>query len=93
MKLIFHHSFIEHDTGMHPESKKRLDAFGELESADIDFNESVIKLIHTEDYIEKVKLFSHTGRSLSGETHTSEGSYTAAVYAANATILASGIGT
>lgn len=89
LKLIYHHSFKQHDTGLHPENKKRLDVFSDLDSVKLPFNTEVIGLIHQGAYINKVKEFSALGESLGGETHTSEGSFEAAVYAVNATILAS----
>lgn len=89
MDLISHHIFKEHDTGMHPENRKRLDALGTLPDADIPFDESVMKIIHGESYINKVKEYSKTGIALDRDTHTSSKSYEAAVYAVNATIMAS----
>lgn len=74
---------------MHPENKKRLDAFGVLSNSKIDFDESIVGLIHNGAYMEKVKLYSAKGRELGGETHTSVKTYEASVYAANATVLAS----
>ncbi|MCE2613941.1 histone deacetylase [Flavobacteriaceae bacterium D16] len=89
MELISHPIFKEHDTGMHPENKKRLDALGELPVSDISFDESVLKIIHDEGYINMVKDYSKLSKSLDGDTHSSPKSYEAAVYAANATIKAS----
>ena len=89
MELISHHIFKEHDTGMHPENRKRLDVFGSLPDSDIPFDESVLKIIHGESYIKKVKEYSKLSRPLDGDTQSSPKSYEAAVYAANATIKAS----
>lgn len=89
MDLISHSIFKEHDTGMHPENRKRLDVIGDLPDADIPFDEEVIKLIHGDAYIQKVKDFCSRSQALDGDTHTSEKTYEAAVYAVNATIMAS----
>ncbi|NNK90170.1 MAG: histone deacetylase, partial [Saprospiraceae bacterium] len=74
---------------MHPENKKRLESLGDLPVSEIPFDESVLKLIHGDRYIQQVKESCVLGKALDGDTHTSPGSYEAAVYAANATILAS----
>lgn len=89
MDLIYHPIFKEHDTGMHPENKKRLESLGDLKTTEIPFDESVPGIIHDQRYIEQVKESSLAGRALDGDTNTSSKSYEAAVYAANATILAS----
>jgi len=89
MKFIYHPIFKEHDTGMHPENKKRLEALGEITIADIPFDESLISLIHGTDYIEQVKKYCETGMPLDGDTRTSIKTYEAAVFAANATLMAS----
>ncbi len=89
MDLIYHPIFKEHDTGMHPENRKRLESLGELEASEIPFDESVLGIIHDHRYIEQVKESSSAGIALDGDTHTSLKSYEAAVYAVNATILAS----
>ena len=89
MDIISHHIFKEHDTGMHPENRKRLDVMGDLSDSEISFDEAAPKIIHGEAYIRKVKEYSRTGIPLDRDTHTSPLSYDAAIYAANATIMAS----
>jgi acetoin utilization deacetylase AcuC-like enzyme len=88
MELIFHPIFLEHDTGMHPENRKRLDAFANLAATAIPFDEFNLKLLHSEKYIQKVRNYCLEEKSLDGDTHTSERTYEAAVYAVNATLLA-----
>ena len=88
MKIITHHIFKEHDTGMHPENRKRLDVMGERSDDDIPFNETALKVIHGDSYIKKVKEHAAIGMPLDRDTQTSPRSYEAAVYAANATIMA-----
>jgi acetoin utilization deacetylase AcuC-like enzyme len=89
MKFIYHQIFKEHDTGMHPENRKRLEALGDLKPIELPFDESVLRIVHEDSYIQKVKDYCASGRSLDGDTRTSKKSYEAAVYAVNATILAS----
>lgn len=89
MKLIYHPIFKEHETGMHPENKKRLEALGALEKTNIPFDESVLDFIHGGSYIQKVKDHCLHSIPLDGDTRTSPKTYEAAVYAANATIMAS----
>jgi len=73
---------------MHPENKKRLDCFGDLPVTKLQYDENPLKLVHSPEYIRQVRELSIQGRSLSAETLASEGSFEAAVYAVNATILA-----
>lgn len=88
MDLIYHPIFKEHDTGMHPENRKRLDVLGNLKTSEIQFDESVLTTIHDNSYIDQVKKACINGDSLDGDTRTSIRSYEAAVMAANATLLA-----
>ncbi len=89
MEFIYHPIFKEHDTGMHPENKKRLEALGDLKTTSLPFDESVLRIVHEDTYIQMVKEYCASGRPLDGDTHTSKKSYESAVYAVNATILAS----
>lgn len=88
MELIYHPVFTLHETGMHPENRKRLDCFGKLETTELQFDEEPLNLVHTPGYIANVKSCSADSRSLSAETLTSVDTYKAAVYAVNATLLA-----
>jgi acetoin utilization deacetylase AcuC-like enzyme len=89
MNLIFHPTFLVNRIGMHPENSKRLDAWAEVTPTDLHFDESVLKTVHTESYIEKVKRHCAQGRPLDEDSQTNPELFEAAVYAANATILAS----
>ena len=66
-----------------------MDAFIDLKATYIVFDESVLHLVHEDAYIKKVKEYSALERDLAPNTHTSKSSYQAAIYAVNATILAS----
>ncbi len=89
MKIIYNKIFLEHDTGMHPENKKRLESFGKIPEMDIINGEKYLKLVHTEKYIEHVKKYCSLAKPLDRDTVTSKQSYKAAIYAVGATIMAS----
>ena len=54
MKLIYNPIFLEHDTGMHPENKKRLSSLGELPVTKLENGEKYLELVHTPEYIKKI---------------------------------------
>ena len=88
MRFIFHHAFLQHDTGMHPENARRLAAFKDLPDSGIPFEVEPILAIHQAEYLEKIQRHAEAGMPLDGDTQLSRDSYTAAVLAANATIMA-----
>ena len=56
MEIIYNKVFLEHDTGMHPENKKRLLCMGDLKETKITTNgEQFLELFHTKEYIKHVK--------------------------------------
>ncbi|MFH1642023.1 MAG: histone deacetylase [Nanoarchaeota archaeon] len=89
MKIIYNKIFLEHDTGMHPENKKRLISLGKLPEMKIDNPNKNLQLVHTKEYIDKVKKACRKGEYLDPDTATSNRSYEAAVCAVGATIMAS----
>lgn len=90
MNLIFHPIFLEHDTGEHPESRRRLEAFGKLPATDVPSGEQYLNLVHTNSYIASVKNACRSpGTRLDPDTIVSEKSYEAAVMAVGAAILTS----
>ena len=90
MKLIYNPVFLEHDTGMHPENKKRLSSLGELPVTELENGEKYLELVHTPEYIKRIKDMSARGGGHSdADTIVSEKSYEAAIYAVGATIMAS----
>ena len=90
MQLIYNSIFLEHDTGMHPENKKRLATFGNLLETKIENGEKYLALIHTPEYIEKVKkICIDGGGNLDPDTIVSPNSYNVAIHAVGATIAAS----
>ncbi len=93
MELIYNSVFLEHDTGMHPENKKRLEAMHDLTETDICDGEEYLELVHTPEYIETIKKTCEQGGGhLDADTIVSPRSYEAAVKAVGATILASETG-
>ncbi len=88
MNIITDTIFLEHDTGMHPENKKRLEAFAGIPSSSLINGEPYLTLIHSEEYIDQVKSLCQTGGHLDADTVVSPASYEAACYAVGATIMA-----
>ena len=90
MQLIYNPVFLKHDTGMHPENKKRLSSLGELPITEIENGEKYLELVHTPEYIKRIKdMAAAKGGHADVDTIVSEGSYEAAIYAVGATIMAS----
>jgi len=90
MQLIYNSIFSEHDTGMHPENKKRLTPFKNLPETKIENGEKYLTLIHTPEYIERVRYkCKDGGGNLDPDTIVSQNSYIAAIHAVGATITAS----
>lgn len=93
MKFIYNPIFLEHDTGMHPENKKRLSSLGDLPVSELINGEKYLELVHTPEYIETVKQACEKGIvHLDGDTMVSKNSYKAAIYAVGATIMAAETG-
>lgn len=88
MKILSNKIFLEHDTGMHPENRKRLEVLGNFPNAKISSDEQDVLLFHTPAYLEKVKKFASESKPLDAETLLSKNSFNAAVAAANATVKA-----
>lgn len=88
MKFIFHHKFLQHDTGMHPENARRLAAFRDLSDKNLVMDLEPILAVHDAGYVEKVQRYAALGHPLDGDTHLCLASFDAAVLAANATIAA-----
>ena len=89
MKLLYHPAVLQHDTGVHPENKKRIEAFGALE-AELLIPDGVpyLDLVHTKAYIETVRLHCAQGLELDADTITCPSSFAAAAAAVGTTIMA-----
>ena len=88
MEIIYNRVFLEHETGMHPENRKRIETFADLKDNPIPDGASYLPLIHTPAYIQKVKEACQAGTYLDQDTATSPGSFRAATYAVGATMQA-----
>lgn len=93
MDVFFDKVFLRHDTGLHPENAGRLESI--LDYLDYDSikapqnGEKYLKLAHTEEYVDYVRLMSRMGGRLDPDTKVSKESYKAACFAAGAAIDAS----
>ncbi len=92
MKLLFNPVFLRHETGMHPENKKRLEVFQDLREAPLTYDESVLEYIHTKEYIAQVRATCGHATHLDPDTVVSKDSFEAAVYAVQATLVAAETG-
>ncbi|MEQ1746541.1 MAG: histone deacetylase [Saprospiraceae bacterium] len=90
MNIIYHPSVLDHDTGTsHPENRRRILGFGNLvPTPGIPDGEQYLHLVHPKKHIETVRTRCAAAESLDGDTHTSVGSFGAAVSAVGATMLA-----
>lgn len=88
MRLIFNNIFLEHDTGMHPENAKRLEAFSGLEEREIIDGTPFLELVHRPDYIENVRRACSGAEWLDRDTRVSPRSFEAATAAVGATLMA-----
>lgn len=90
MDIIFNKIFLEHDTGMHPENRKRLEKLDKIKEMKIENGEKYLELFHKKAYIKKIKEFcANGGGYLDSDTVVSKKSYEAAIYAVGATVMAS----
>lgn len=93
MKLIYNPSFLEHDTGMHPENKKRLSSLEDLPITELEDGVQYLELVHTKEYIQRIKELCAAGAGhVDPETIVSKGTFKAACDAVAATIMASRTG-
>ncbi len=88
MKLIYNPIFLQHDTGMHPENAKRLEAFEGLPITEVPDGTPWLPLVHSNQHIENVRAAGAMHTHLDPDTMVSPGSYEAAVRAVGATVLA-----
>jgi acetoin utilization deacetylase AcuC-like enzyme len=88
MKILYNKIFLEHDTGMHPENRKRLLACGDLPETQIENGEDHLSLVHAQEYIDEIKKLCKMGGHIDADTIVSKQSYDAAIYAVGATLMA-----
>ena len=92
MELIFSSDCLLHNTGGHPECIERLDAFRDLPNNVAPPGEQFLELVHTSDYIEKVRQSCANSIPLDNDTLTSPNSYLAACAAVGMSIEAASTG-
>ena len=56
MKIIYNKIFLEHDTGVHPENKKRLESCGNLDETEIENGEKYLHFVHSDQYILEISV-------------------------------------
>ncbi len=89
MEIIYNDIFLEHDTGNHPENKKRLLEFQNLPQSTIIDGTPYISLVHNGQYIEEIKRKCALDIPLDQDTICSKNSYETAVNAVGAAVMAS----
>jgi len=92
MKLLFNSVHTRHVTGMHPESKKRLEAFRDLSESPLFDGRPYLDLIHSAAYIQRAEESCRKGGHIDQDTIVGPGSWDAALYAVGATIEAAETG-
>jgi acetoin utilization deacetylase AcuC-like enzyme len=92
MNILYHPVFLTHDTADHPENARRLLSLGDLPVTDIPSGEDALHLVHTPEYIRKIKALGLTGGKPDPDTVVSAGSYEAACRAVGATMMAAEAG-
>ncbi len=92
MNLIYNKIFLEHDTGIHPESARRFEYLKNLKETKVENGEHLLGLIYSKRYIDFVKEASKQSLDLDSDTKTCPRTYEAACYAVGATIQASNTG-
>lgn len=89
MQYIYNKTCLQHDTGDHPECIARLSRFADLPDTEIPDASGLLRLVHSEEHINKIKTASAAAQSLDADTVTSVGSYEAALATVGAAVLAS----
>jgi acetoin utilization deacetylase AcuC-like enzyme len=89
MKLLYHPVFLQHDTGMHPENPKRLKGFNALKTTEIIDGRPFLELVHTPRHIERIQQAYLSSSHLDPDTIITKDSYSTALKAVGATIMAS----
>ncbi len=89
MKLIFSEVFLRHETGSHPENKKRLEAFGSLKETQVISGLPYVNLVHPEYHVKVIEEACACADMIDQDTITSQGSFEAAIRAVGAAVMAS----
>jgi acetoin utilization deacetylase AcuC-like enzyme len=86
MKLLYNDIFLEHDTGLHPENKKRLYAFADIAPTNLEDGEQYLSLVHPPHYIDKVRSICAEGGAVDFDTITSTRTFEVAAQAVAAAV-------
>lgn len=89
MELIYNKIFLEHHTGDHPESARRLLPFAGLPDAPLVNGEELLGLVHRSDYIEKVRDACREEMPFDADTVVSLRSFDVACHGVGAAVKAS----
>lgn len=88
MDILYHPIVLEHRTGLHPESPKRLAGLQDIPEGALFDGEPYLELVHPRSYIEKVRQACRFSGHVDMETVASPRSFEAACHAVGATIEA-----
>jgi acetoin utilization deacetylase AcuC-like enzyme len=89
MKLITHPDVLLHDTGSHPENRRRIEAFADIPAEpNLPDVSKYLAMVHQPAHIAKVQQLSLLSHPIDGDTKLSTGSYQAAYTAAALTVRA-----
>jgi acetoin utilization deacetylase AcuC-like enzyme len=89
MKILYHPAVLRHHTGDHPESPHRFDFFTDLvETEEVPDGLEFLDLVHTPDYIDKVRHHCESGIPMDGDTEVSRHSFDAVSAAVGLTLMA-----
>lgn len=89
MEFIYNKVFLEHETGIHPESVRRFDYLKKIPEVEVEYGERFLSLVHPESYVNFVRQACAKEIDLDNDTKTCKRTYDVACYAVGATIQAS----
>ncbi|HXH19179.1 MAG TPA: hypothetical protein VNJ07_08865 [Chitinophagales bacterium] len=89
MDIIYNTVFLLHETGFHPENRRRLEAFGDLVETNIVSGMPYLELIHPREHVKMIEEACAREDMIDADTVTSKGSFEAAVHAVGAAVMAS----
>jgi acetoin utilization deacetylase AcuC-like enzyme len=88
MEFIYNSIFLEHETGINPESPRRFEYLKNIKETTVFNGERYLSLVHPESYISSVRKAYLESKDLDLDTKTSPMTYKVACHAVGATIQA-----
>lgn len=88
MEFIYNKIFLEHDTGIHPESARRFAYLKNIKETEVKNGEEYLDLVHPRAYIDFIKKSCSESKSVDSDTKTCPKTYDVACHAVGATIQA-----